>query len=99
MPLGVVVTARAKRQIEEAATWWEFNRPLAPGAVHDELSRAFELLRTHSGIGHKVLGAKTVGVRCFELSRIHYYVYYRVWRGNVHVLAFWHTSRGSGPRV
>jgi hypothetical protein len=32
-------------------------------------------------------------------SRIHYHIYYRVEGAVVHVLSFWHASRGSSPMV
>jgi plasmid stabilization system protein ParE len=37
------------------------------------------------------------GVRRVALSRIRYYVYYRVADDALQVLAFWHTSRGTEP--
>jgi plasmid stabilization system protein ParE len=39
------------------------------------------------------------GVRRVLISRIHYYVYYRVKGDAVQVLAFWHSSRGRGPKI
>ena len=38
---GLRVTARARRHIRQAAELWELNRPLAPGAVKQELGEAF----------------------------------------------------------
>ena len=98
-PLDVRFTARARRQVDEAASWWEENRPLAAGAIHDELSIALELLRHQPGIGSRATNAKLADVRRWHLSRVHYNLYYRVTRGAVQVLAFWHASRGTEPRV
>jgi hypothetical protein len=40
-------------------------------------------------------------VRRVLLSRVSYFLYYRVNRtsGSVEVLAFWHARRGSGPEL
>jgi len=43
-PLPIRVTRRATAQISEAATWWTLNRPAAPGAISEELERAFALI-------------------------------------------------------
>lgn len=45
--LPVVVASRAAADIDEAAIWWSGNRPSAPGAIREELDRAFELLAAH----------------------------------------------------
>ena len=34
-----------------------------------------------------------------QLRRIHYYLYFRVTGDSIEILAFWHTSRGSGPPI
>jgi hypothetical protein len=34
--LPIKVSPRAAAQIETAASWWEKNRPAAPGAIRDE---------------------------------------------------------------
>ena len=39
------------------------------------------------------------GVRRVTLSRIRYYLYYRVADDALQVLALWHTSRGLGPSL
>src|SRR4030042_1907417 len=53
-----------------------------------------ELISAQPQIGAKAANVKLAGVRRIHLSRIHYYLYYRV-RGPpevVEVLALWHTS-------
>lgn len=96
-PLPIRVSSRAATQIEEVAKWWAVNRPAAPGAVHQELERAFSLLSLQPGLGARALNTCLEGVRRLHLSRIHYYLYYRVTGQAVEVLALWHTSRGIGP--
>lgn len=97
--MRVRVTRRADAQIERAAAWWKQNRPLSPGALYEELAEAFSLLGKQPAIGSPALNARTKGVRRVHLSRVHYYLYYRVRDDEVQVLALWHTSRGAGPQL
>jgi plasmid stabilization system protein ParE len=93
------VTRRADAHIEQAATWWQENRPLAPAALHEELAEAFALLASQPVIGAPALNARTKGVRRVHLARVRYYLYYRVRGEQIDVLALWHTSRGNPPPV
>lgn len=95
--MRIQVTRNAAAQIEEAAVWWAKNRPLAPGAIEEELERSFALLAVQPAIGALARSDQLHGVRRVHLSRIHYYLYYRVSAKAIDVLAFWHTSRGSPP--
>jgi len=97
--MRVRVTKRADAEIDQAASWWEQNRPYARGAVDEELTEAFALLAAQPGIGAPALNARTRGVKRILLARIHYWLYYRVRGDEVAVLALWHTSRGSGPML
>ncbi len=97
--LSIKVTRRAAAQIEQVAAWWELNRPAAPGAIEEELERAFALLSAEPGVGSIARNVKLRDVRRVHLSRIRYHLYYRIAAGSVEVLALWHTSRGSGPKV
>ena len=98
-PLRINVSQGALAQIEEAAAWWARNRPLAPGAVREDLDRILGLLSVEPGIGARARRAKLQGVRRVTLSRIRYYVYYRVSDDALEVLAFWHSSRGREPQL
>jgi plasmid stabilization system protein ParE len=97
--LRVVVTERAAQQIEGSAAWWHENRHAAPDAVHDELAAAFRFIALSPNSGARAQSARLVGVRRILLSRIGYFLYYRVNRASrsVDVLALWHAKRGSGP--
>jgi plasmid stabilization system protein ParE len=97
--LPIRVVRSAADQIAEASSWWNVNRPKAPGAFREETERALELISTQPQIGAKAANAKLAGVRRIHLSRIHYYLYYRVREAPkvIEILALWHTSRGSGP--
>ena len=97
--MRIRVTTRANAHIEQAASWWEQNRPLSPGALDEELAEAFALLISQPAIGAPALNARTKGVRRVHLARIHYHLYYRVRGEQIEVLALWHTSRGSPPPV
>jgi plasmid stabilization system protein ParE len=92
-------TKRADAHIEQAANWWERNRPLSRGALDEELAEAFALLISQPAIGAPALNARTNGVRRIHLARVHYYLYYRVRGEQIDVLALWHTSRGTPPSV
>jgi plasmid stabilization system protein ParE len=96
-PLRIEITDIAQAQISTAATWWAKNRPAAPDAIRDELDRILDLLRVQPAIGTIARRATLSGVRRVTLSRVGYYVYYRVTDDALQVLAFWHTSRGSEP--
>jgi plasmid stabilization system protein ParE len=97
--MNVRVTKRAQAQIDRAAIWWDENRPLAPEAFDEELAEAFSLLSVEPGIGTPVANLGTRGVRRLHLARVHYFLYYRMHRGEVHLLAVWHTSRGTSPHL
>jgi plasmid stabilization system protein ParE len=97
--LQIKVTRAAHAQIEEAAAWWAQNRPNAPAAVRQDLGRALSLLAMEPGIGARSKQPNLQGVRRITLSRIRYFVYYRVSGDALEVLAFWHTSRGREPPI
>ena len=100
-PFPIKVTHRAAREITKACEWWDANRPAAPGAVRQEIVRVFRLIALQPGVGARAKNARLPGVRRVHLSRVHYHLYYRV-RSDppaVEILAFWHTSRGTSPRV
>jgi plasmid stabilization system protein ParE len=95
--LPVKVTARTARQIEKAAEWSAANRPKAPEALHEELRRGFTLVARQPAIGSRAANAKLAGVRRIHLSRIRYFLYYRVRSGQVEILALFHPGRGKTP--
>ena len=97
--LRIEITEKAQTQISVASAWWAENRPLAPGAIREELDGILGLLRVQPEIGTIARRATLSGVRRVTLSRIRHYLYYRVAGDALQVLAFWHTSRGSGPPI
>lgn len=97
--MRVRITKRADAHIEQAVSWWEQHRPHAPGAIDEELAEAFSLLAAQPAIGVPALETKAKDVRRVLLARVHYYLYYRVRGDEVQILALWHASRGTGPRL
>jgi len=93
MPLSVKISARAAREVKEAALWWQVNRPAAPGAIGKDFGEAVALLAEQPGIGAKYSGSRLPHVRRLYLSRVRYYIYYAADAGVLKVLAFWHASR------
>jgi plasmid stabilization system protein ParE len=88
-----ILTARAKRQLRAAITWWYRNRDKAPFALVEELDETAELLLGSPGVG-KPVRARRPGVRRVLMERVRYYVYYRVnAQDNIEVLSVWHASR------
>ncbi|MBA2689651.1 MAG: type II toxin-antitoxin system RelE/ParE family toxin [Burkholderiales bacterium] len=98
-PLPIRVSPRAAAQIEAAAAWWQEHRPFAPGAIHDDIARVLALLSAQPGVGTPARGVKVPGARRLILSRVRYYIYYRVSEGVLEILAFWHMSRSQEPRL
>jgi plasmid stabilization system protein ParE len=93
--LQVQATRRAAREIRAASKWWDENRPAAPDAFREAIDKAFELICTQPHIGEVATNVKLPGVRRILLSKVQYYLYYRV-RSKPHtveVVAIWQTSR------
>jgi plasmid stabilization system protein ParE len=99
LALGVRIKPRAQREIERAAEWWAENRPAAVGAIRKDIEAALALLVEEPGIGTRIETARAEIVRRLYLTRVRYFLYYRV-RGNfLEVVAFWHSSRETGPSL
>jgi plasmid stabilization system protein ParE len=98
-PRKIRISPRALGQIEKAAEWWAQNRPSAPDAIRHDVAEILNLLCVQPGIGAPARRSRAKGVRRVTLSRVRYYLYYRVSAEFVDVLAFWHTSRQGQPRM
>lgn len=70
----------------------------SPGAIADDFEEAKTLLAVQRGVGAKSASLRYPELRRLYLSRVRYRVYYRVAPDKVVVLAFWHSSRGTGPK-
>lgn len=95
--LRLDITEQAEQHILAATAWWSHHRPAAPDAVLEDVDHALELLRVQPDLGIRARIATLPGVRRITLTRIRYYLYYRVAGETLQVLALWHASRGSGP--
>ena len=71
----------------------------SPDAVHEDIKAALSVLIQQPAIGTKVVSIKAAGVRRLHLGRISYFLYYRVQKGELVVLSFWHSRRGGGPAL
>ena len=99
MALRIEVTDVARTQIAAAVEWWAQNRPAAPGGILEDLDRTLGLVCVQPAMGARARRATLSGVRRVTLSRIRYYLYYRVVDDVLQVLALWHTSRDLGPSL
>jgi len=99
LALVAQIKPRAQREIERAAEWWAENRPAAPGAIRKDIEAALALLVEEPGIGTKVETKRPDIVRRLYLPRVQYFVYYRVRGKFLDVIAFWHSSRETGPSL
>jgi plasmid stabilization system protein ParE len=95
------VSPRADRQIRAAARWWLEHRSKGPTLFADELDAAFALIEELPFAGETVPHSRIATLRRVLLGGVQYHVYYVVseQRAEVEVLALWHTSRGTAPRL
>lgn len=100
-PLPIDVSALAAAQVRAAETWWQLNRPKAPGAIRAELERGSSLIALQPHIGTRARNIALPGVRRLHLARIRHDLYYRLVEAprRLEILAFWHASRGSLPPI
>ena len=100
-PLHIEISGLAAAQVRAAETWWQLNRPKAPGAIRAELARASSLIAFQPHIGTRARNIALPGVRRLRLGRIRYDLYYRLVETprRLEILALWHTSRESRPPI
>lgn len=100
-PLRIEFTALAAEHIREAERWWRLNRPAAPNAIREELQRLLPIVALQPHIGSRATNVKLDGVRRIHIPRVRYHIYYHVTGAPefLEIVAFWHSSRGSGPPI
>jgi plasmid stabilization system protein ParE len=67
------------------------------GAVRQDVAEILAVLCVQPGLSTPARRSRVSGVCRAALPRIRYYLYYRVSRGALEVLALWHMSRGRQP--
>ena len=96
--MQIRVSARARREILIAATWWRENRDKAPDLFDEELRRALELIAFAPLAGRRAEGARIKDARVILFQRSGYSLFYRlVGRDHVRVLALQHGRREDNP--
>ena len=92
----VVFLRRAKRELDEADTWWRANRA-SPAAILDAITRFIRLVGDQPYLGAPFDTPRIRECRRPLLSDVGYWVYYRVRGTRVEVLSVWHVRRGRTP--
>jgi plasmid stabilization system protein ParE len=78
-PYTVVLSERAKTQIDKARAWWQKRDPARIAAIDDDLAAAYGRLERFPEIGPpvEVRRRKSVGTRLYLLLHVGYNLYYR----------------------
>ncbi len=99
--MKIIISKRARRHVERAASWWLENRPAAPSLFVDELVRAQQLLMQYPEVGVVYATHRTGIVRRVLLgdTRQHLYYRYSAERKELLVLAVWGAPRRDGPKL
>jgi len=95
----VIVSPRARGQIEAIDRWWRENRLAAPALFRQELAAALDLVAAAPESGTRYRSSPVPRVRRALLRSTRYHVYYVVRPGTIEVLAVWSAVRGTGPRL
>lgn len=92
----VTATLKAQAQFREAVKWSKL-KFANPALLKAEFKAALSNLADNPEMGP--CDPALPGVRKLLLRRTRHYLYYRVDRARrvVEIVAFWHTSQGSGP--
>lgn len=93
----VRISSLALHQIDRASAWWRENRDKAPTALDDDIDAAIALIRRSPGIGQPVQLRKPA--RRVWMPRVRFFLYYRERDDLIEIIALWHGSRRSPPRV
>ena len=97
MTARIVVAPEAEDQVRAIDSWWQRERPAAPGLFAEELAASFVLLSNAPLAGRRYPHPTVSEVRRVLLRSTRYHVYYRLHENDVVILAVWSGVRGSGP--
>ncbi len=95
----VVVVPTALDHMRQIHEWWQRERSNAPDLFLEEFGAALERLATAPSSGTAYAGGHRRDLRRLLLPRTRYHVYYVAERNRVAVMAVWHATRGTGPRL
>lgn len=100
MKVRIFVSPSARRQGQDAATWWKANRRSAPKLFREELTETLARLRAAPLMGARC-DAIAEGARQVLMRRTHYYLVYQydAATGELEVLAVWSNHRGEDPPI
>ncbi len=100
--LPVKFTKRADRHVDREAEWWAKNRLAAPDMLAEAIEKALDLISEFPHASERALNVRLEDVRRVYLHDTGHHLYYRVVGEPpkmIQVVAFWHSSRRSGPRL
>jgi plasmid stabilization system protein ParE len=100
-PLPVEISSLAAEHIRELESWWRRNRTAAPNAVREELQRVVRVITLTPFVGRVSTDVALDGVRRIHVSRIWYFLYYRIKDDppRIELLALWSDRRGGPPPI
>jgi len=93
----VIISPRARREIERIDSRWVKNRPAATDLFYSEFREIVDLLRHQPYLGH--IYPPKDGVRRILLRASQYHVYYEIDSNHVAILSVWSAVRGRGPKL
>jgi plasmid stabilization system protein ParE len=98
MTRRLVVTLRAKQDMQRIDSWWVHNRQLSADLFYLELQDAFDLIRRRPTIGQRY-ASRSGKARRVLLRGTRYHVYYKVTPTQISVVTIWSAVRGRGPKL
>jgi len=91
--------SRAEEDVGNIERRWRANRQIAPDLFLDELEATIAALLRPPTLGAPARALPLHRVRRVLMRRTRSYIYYRVFRETLEVLAVWHASRDREPAV
>ena len=100
--LPVKFTRRADKHVDREKKWWSENRTAAPDMLVESLEKGLDLISSFPQVGERALNVRLRDIRRVYLHQTGHHLYYRVVGEPpkmIQVIAFWHSSRKTGPRL
>ena len=93
------LTPRALREAKRRKSWWQKNRPLAPGRFEQEFDEVLDCVLGTPTLGADYPAKLDVPVRRVLMKKSKTHVYFAVEDGVVYILSVWGAQRGRGPKL